>query len=261
MDRRLVLQATVGLAAAALIPGVALASPGNPVFVLPLPFVRSYGMCREVYLGGVRDIGEYYSLIPRTKQLQDVVDEALATFHDQLVSLHLTLLDAAGNAIGPSCVYEDAFLRGPALGWFGAGQTLRKAGLFKHEAGLDHIRKVRVEVVPLTAPLVGEVVKQRRLHDKALQKEGGKVTIFGDGTFAGDGLDAGSYYAMMDQIQMVKADPDFKIFTSHQVVNYAEDLKGRFVSMVGASSRVLAEARETHERGDSIVWDNEIQFC
>jgi hypothetical protein len=123
------------------------------VYFLPLPYVRSRINMNEVAWSGetgeleaAEDLGLHYSPCPRTQQIRDVVDAALSHLKEQTSRLKLTLRDMNGRDMGQPFVYDEAFLRGTAIGWFGAGKVLKAAGLFEDTADLDQIRSVRVEV-------------------------------------------------------------------------------------------------------------------
>lgn len=236
----------------------------HPVLMLPLPYVQSHIPHKEItYSTGVsRDLGRHYSVNPRAAQIQKVVDDALASFHDQPITLRLTLLDERGEQMGLACTYYETFLRGTALGWYGACLTLDMAGLFEQENGpeLDRIQSVRVEVLPLPHRLSGDVMRQRQLLDKERQKRVGRIIIFADGTYAVGRLREQDVLHWFEQYKMARADPDFRIFTPHQVTNHLEDLKGRIISMPGASIYDLAKARDTLDRGGTVVWYTPLQF-
>lgn len=70
----------------------------------------------------------------------------------------------------------------------------------------------------------------------------GKVLIFQNGTFASGRLSEGERAAWRQQLQMARQDPDYTIVTSHRVQCYDTALRGRIVSVPGATAVELREA-------------------
>lgn len=162
LNRRHLIASSVALAAT-VIPGMAFAKEDTNVlrtYILPLPFVESNRMYREALMtrtGPVftgRDLGRAYSPLPRTSQIMTVVDEALADLKGQVFTVQLSLLNIDGNLIGQATEPFKAFRKnGEAIGWFGAGDSLKAAGLRVYgDRRLDDIGYVKVEC--LTSTLV-----------------------------------------------------------------------------------------------------------
>lgn len=239
MNRRQLL-ISIPAVTAVLIPG--LASAVDPqVFVLSLPFISSKG----------QEWQEERHLVPRARQLRDAVDDNLGHLRATVGRLRFTLLNQFGRPLGAPVTYNEVFLHGPAIGWAGAYTILEEAGLGYCNPLLDNIRSVRIEVVKSSVRIDMKTEAAERF---------GKVVIFADGSFAAGQLDGRHRKAMRGQIELARWDPDYKVLTSCDVTNYAEFLRGRIISMPGASDTELCEARDAVSRGGTLVW-NHIKFC
>lgn len=234
MNRRQLL-ISIPAVTACLIP--AMTSAVDPqVFILSLPFIISKGQ-------------EW--LLPRARQLRDAVDDSLGHLRNTTSRLRFTLLNQQGKAIGEPVTYNEAFLRGPAIGILGAGTILREVGMSACDERLDEIRSVRVEALP------GVYIDMT----KESAKRFGKMVIFADGTFAAGYINDKGRESVESQIQLARQIPDLVILLPYNVINYADFLKGRIISMPGATSEELCDARDAVSRGDSIVWNREVKFC
>ena len=76
----------------------------------------------------------------------------------------------------------------------------------------------------------------------------GKVLIFRDGTFASGRLSETERAAWREQLQMAHQDPDYTIITSHRVQCYDTGLRGRIVSVPGATDQDLRTVRDQVDR-------------
>lgn len=82
----------------------------------------------------------------------------------------------------------------------------------------------------------------------AKPKPSGRVIIFADGSFAAGRLTAAEREVWRQQLELALQDPDHTLITSHRVTCYSAALRGRVVSVPGASDGELRTVRHQLNR-------------
>jgi hypothetical protein len=86
------------------------------------------------------------------------------------------------------------------------------------------------------------------------------LVLYGDRRWAAVGLSLAERRLVTGQIHQLRDDPDYRMLVPYRVINHEERFRGRIIQMLGATDEELRAARDTLDRGGSIVWTREISW-